>query len=572
MSQGNVGTYDDYIAVLQLPALLAAETSTIRVNNKLNEADGVIEELNLLTNQTQDSLSEMNIAKDLAYETVTHPPVIINKYWHLWNHETNQYDTTYVKAEGDDAYQVWLDAGNTGTVEDYLADIKGDSFLYSDFLPEQLEALKVKGDPFLYEDFTPAQIAELQRPATDAAGSIALLEGEIEGEEALRVTAETTRVLNEQGRVEAEGIRQQNETTRGNAEDDRVEAEALRLSAEITRGQNEQTRITAEGLRATAEVTRQTNTATAITNANNAATNANTKAGLADTAATNANAKATLANDAAILANQKAGLANTAATNADNARLAIQTDLALKEATANKQNSLATDGTGTKFPTVDAVNAGLGNSGIRALFVARGAVYNSSTGFYELNGLTDITEAQMANIYNYTSQSVFQTIQDEMLVNSPIRTTYNRPFNGAVGGTSMKFTYIGSQIEVYKCSIVVSNTASCFRGCLSLKTVDYIYIGSITNPVFLADMFNNCPALVTCNLRYLKVNFSVQWSPLLSLESLQYLIQYRANGTTPITITVHPTVFAKLTDNTNYPTWYAVNQNALTNYITFASA
>ena len=40
MDQGNVGTYDDYIAVLQLPALLAAETSTIRVNNKLNEADG----------------------------------------------------------------------------------------------------------------------------------------------------------------------------------------------------------------------------------------------------------------------------------------------------------------------------------------------------------------------------------------------------------------------------------------------------------------------------------------------------------------------------------------------------
>ena len=57
LSQGNVGTYDDYIAVLQLPALLAAETSTIRVNNKLNEADVVIEELNSLSNQTQESLS-----------------------------------------------------------------------------------------------------------------------------------------------------------------------------------------------------------------------------------------------------------------------------------------------------------------------------------------------------------------------------------------------------------------------------------------------------------------------------------------------------------------------------------
>ena len=35
---------------------------------------------------------------------------------------------------------------------------------------------------------------------------------------------------------------------------------------------------------------------------------------------------------------------------------AVTDELALKEATANKQNSLATDGTGTKFPTVDAVN------------------------------------------------------------------------------------------------------------------------------------------------------------------------------------------------------------------------
>ena len=48
--------------------------------------------------------------------------------------------------KGDSAYQIWLDAGNVGTLEDYLEDIKGDSFLYSDFTPEQLEALKIKGD------------------------------------------------------------------------------------------------------------------------------------------------------------------------------------------------------------------------------------------------------------------------------------------------------------------------------------------------------------------------------------------------------------------------------------------
>ena len=207
----------------------------------------------------------------------------------------------------------------------------------------------------------------------------------------------------------------------------------------------------------------------------------------------------------------------------------------------------------------------------KKLAVRRGASFNETTGFYELNGLTDITEAQMMDIYNYTSQSVFQYVQDEMLVASPIRTTYNRPLNGAMGGTSMKYTYLQSNIEVYKCSLVISTAMSCFQNCLSLKIVDYIHIGSIANPVLLNNMFNNCAALVTCNLRYLKVNLSLQWSPLLSLASLQYIIQYRANGTTQITITVHPTVFAKLTDNVNYPTWYAVAQDALTKFITFAT-
>lgn len=41
--------------------------------------------------------------------------------------------------------------------------------------------------------------------------------------------------------------------------------------------------------------------------------------------------------------------------------------------------------------------------GNRALYVAAGAVYNRNTGFYELNGLTDITEEQMKVIYVQTN-------------------------------------------------------------------------------------------------------------------------------------------------------------------------
>ena len=163
-----------------------------------------------------------------------------------------------------------------------------------------------KGDTFLYSDFTPAQIAELQQPANDAIASIQAVEVAISG----------------------------NENNRVDAEHDRNQEEINRQEQEVARQTNTSTAIL--------------NAQTATTSANNAATLANTKAGLADTAATNANTKA--------------GLADTAATNADNARLAIQGDLALKENTANKQNSLATDGTGTKFPTVDAVNGGLNST------------------------------------------------------------------------------------------------------------------------------------------------------------------------------------------------------------------
>ena len=181
-----------------------------------------------------------------------------------------------------------------------------------------------KGDPFTYSDFTPEQIAELQQPASDAIASIKAVEQSVEHAEGLRVIAEQTRQTKE----------------------------TERQSAETTRGNNETARTSAESGRVTAEGLRQTNTSTAIQNANTATTNANNAANLANT-------KAGLANDAATLANTKAGLADTAATNANNVANTYAAELAAKELKANKQNSLTTDGTGTKFPTVDAVNGNI---------------------------------------------------------------------------------------------------------------------------------------------------------------------------------------------------------------------
>ena len=67
---------------------------------------------------------------------------------------------------------------------------KGDPFLYSDFTPEQLEALKgpkgergetgpvgLKGDPFTFPDFTEEQLASLKGPKEEMEKALSLLDG-----------------------------------------------------------------------------------------------------------------------------------------------------------------------------------------------------------------------------------------------------------------------------------------------------------------------------------------------------------------------------------------------------------
>ena len=181
--------------------------------------------------------------------------------------------------DGDDAYQIWLDLGNEGT----------------------------------YEDF----IAYLRQPAVDAGASISELEGEIQVSEELRIQAESerdlaeaTRVQAENERLSAETIRQSNEgnriedeVTRVQNEAERISEEGIRQSSEVDRVEaegirqsNEIDRIEAEGVREQAEVERQNTIQEAVT-----ATNL-------------ANEKANLANTAAQSANEAAGLADTART------------------------------------------------------------------------------------------------------------------------------------------------------------------------------------------------------------------------------------------------------------------
>jgi len=123
------------------------------------------------------------------------------------------------------------------------------------------------------------------------------------------------------------------------------------------------------------------------------------------------------------------------------------TDISGKENTSNKQNSLATDGSGVKFPTVDAVNAGLATkgsgtvtsiSGTNGVTVATG----TTTPVIGLGAITPtstngVTAATMA--FNDATSSIQTQLNGKQASGSyetafTKNTAFNKNF-GAIAGT-----------------------------------------------------------------------------------------------------------------------------------------
>lgn len=87
-------------------------------------------------------------------------------------------------------------------------------------------------------------------------------------------------------------------------------------------------------------------------------------------------------------------------------------------------------------------------------------------------------------------------------------------------------------------------------------------------------MFKGCTALESCQLLNLGTNISFSDSPLLSLESVQFMIQnsYSANHPTNLrafTMTLHPDTLAKVQGDTTVYEW---NGQSYTGLIALATA
>lgn len=213
--------------------------------------------------------------------------------------------------------------------------------------------------------------------------------------------------------------------------------------------------------------------------------------------------------------------------------------------------------------------------GNRALYVAAGAKYNEETGFYELNGLTDITEEQMKLIYVESNPSKRMTDLCAIFNTSQIRTNFPFRVIGGYKQVDCHATFVNcDKLEVAALGISMGTVFYAnrvhymFQNCKKLHTVIGIlrmdYSSEYTN------MFSNCLALENVSLRGVKSDLSLVSSPLISLASLNFLIISNSN-TSPITITVHADVFAKINDETNTE-WHALLAAAEAKQITFATA
>lgn len=191
--------------------------------------------------------------------------------------------------------------------------------------------------------------------------------------------------------------------------------------------------------------------------------------------------------------------------------------------------------------------------------------YNESTGYFELNGLTDITYQQAMDIYRYTSGAFPRNVTEgcnNTYGYAKFRT--NLPLNGVAYVLEIYNMFSSNGIlEVVRLPQYYSdgvhlheNTRDAFYGCYKLKEILNVMFAPqcISSSKTWMTTFYKCVQLETVRIKNLYGNISFAQSPLISSDSISYLVENRTTAHTDvITVTVHADTFAKLTGDTTNP-------------------
>ena len=204
---------------------------------------------------------------------------------------------------------------------------------------------------------------------------------------------------------------------------------------------------------------------------------------------------------------------------------------------------------------------------LRKLYIAAGATYNESTGYYTVGDLDDITEEDMAKIYagkehiNNLDKSKalagsvkFRTMIPTMSSSAGQVYTLENPINGDTlcsGNTLLEiFKLANAQVlsdVQYTSTIpfISSRMNQTFYNCTNLKVIFPIHL-SLVN--YTNKPFAGCSNLVEVRLYNIKISMSFSDSPLISKDSIIWMLKY-AVPTSAITITLHADAYARLKDD-----------------------
>lgn len=183
---------------------------------------------------------------------------------------------------------------------------------------------------------------------------------------------------------------------------------------------------------------------------------------------------------------------------------------------------------------------------------AAGAVYNEATGYFEANSLVDLTYEDMQKIMIESGGKPFS-------VSSPGLFKASTGNGRTVLFPIAKATSIGTTRTTDFSVIVDSNTTiedftlNTNSGLSLIKSISYAFFNARRLRTINLDMgqadsvsaaFTGCKALQRAFLRGLKVSIPFGSSPLLTTESILYMIN-NASTTATITITLHKTAYAR---------------------------
>jgi hypothetical protein len=206
------------------------------------------------------------------------------------------------------------------------------------------------------------------------------------------------------------------------------------------------------------------------------------------------------------------------------------------------------------------------------LFENVGAVFNATSGYFELNGLTDLCYDEMKTIYHYANLDNGAKMGQAFLQGSKnCRTnisTWVGTWNQRLQCAQLFFvTEFASILYTAKTgsNYVHANANYMFQQSNYLRSISIL---NFENTTSATSAFDACYSLEDCKIAKLKISVSFKDSSHLSLASVVYIVDNAAN-TSAITITLHATAYARCQADT---TEYTYQGNTYTGIIALATA